>query len=117
MRPAIWSIRSPTPRNSRPHLSSSGLLLAVPSRGFVGRATTKRFDRIDEAFFPAREDTLKRSPDISTPDQTTGFDHVGIHPQPDLPAFLQEISGRRAKVPGTEPSLELTASHSNGSCA
>ena len=40
-------------------------------------------------------------------DQTTGFDHVGVRPQPVLPAFLQEISGCRAKVPQTQRSVDL----------
>jgi hypothetical protein len=53
-------------------------------------------------FFTAREDTLKRMPAIKPADQTMGFDHVGHHPQPDLPPAAQEIPGRRAETEGTK---------------
>jgi len=39
--------------------------------------------------------------------QTTRCGHVGIHPQFDLPAFLQEIFGRRSNVPAVEVSVLL----------
>jgi len=44
--------------------------------------------------FLGREVDLKRTPAINDPDQTTGFDHGGIHPQLGLPPFL------RSSLPG-----------------
>jgi hypothetical protein len=51
----------------------------------------------DEAIFLPREGTLKRTPDINIPDQTTGIDHVGHHHQLNLPPVLQELRRSRAQ--------------------
>jgi hypothetical protein len=42
----------------------------------------------DEAVSLDREVGVKQIPAIQASDQTTVFDHVGIRPDPDLPAFL-----------------------------
>jgi hypothetical protein len=75
--------------------------------------TTKQSVAPTKPFSLPRENTLKRMPGINTPDQTTGFDHVGHHYQPDLPPVVQEIPGRRAEAEGAGSALGL-GSEANG---
>jgi hypothetical protein len=59
---------------------------------FVGRRATK-------PFFGPDENTLKPGFATYDLDQTTGFDHVGIHHQPGLRPVLQEIPRRHGETP------------------
>jgi hypothetical protein len=76
---------------------------------FLRKSRSRRASGSDETIpppakpFSARhEGSLKRGPGINPTDQTTRFDHVGHHFQPDLPAVLQEVPGRRADAAGTQ---------------
>jgi hypothetical protein len=61
----------------------------------------------DEAVFPGPRSRPETMICINAVDQTTRCGHVGIHPQFDLPAFLQKIFGRRSNVPTVDLSVLL----------
>jgi hypothetical protein len=54
-----------------------------------------------KSFFPPAITAGNRGLLSTWPDQTTGFDHVGLHRQPDLPPRVPELSGGRAEAAST----------------
>ena len=67
----------------------------------------KRDRQSDEAVFPGPRSRPETMICINHRHQTTRCRHVGIHPQFDLPAFLQEIFGRRSNLPAVDVSVLL----------
>jgi hypothetical protein len=63
-----------------------------------GRAALWRRPGSNEIISPPCEAVLKRIPAINGPDQTTGFDHVGIHPQCNLPPISQKLAVRNEQI-------------------
>jgi len=69
--------------------------------------TTKQSVAPTKPFSLPRESALKRMPGINSLVQTTGFDHVGHHHQPDLPPVVQELPRRRAEAEGAGSAVGL----------
>jgi hypothetical protein len=68
----------------------------------------KRFGRPTKSFSRRDENVLKQSPIIKGPDQTAGFDHVGLHHQPDLRPVAQQFP-RRPSEAGNKAMIEAIA--------
>jgi hypothetical protein len=68
----------------------------------------KRSRRPTKSFSRGDENVLKQSPIIEGPDQTAGFDHVGLHHQPDLRPVAQQFPGRRSEA-GSKAMIEAIA--------
>jgi len=68
--------------------------------GFQAPVFPKRYPHLGsgETFPWGREAGLKRILAINDPDQTTGFDHVGIHPQCNLSPISQKLAVRNEHI-------------------